>query len=42
MAPILQSLIRGSSLVALLPLNIRQGACETEQLSENQRAREMS
>lgn len=33
MAPILQSLIRGSSLVAELPLNIRGGACEPVQLS---------
>lgn len=38
MAPILQSLIRGPSLVALFLLNIRQEACETEQLSQNPRA----
>lgn len=37
MTLILQSLIRGSSLVVLFLLNIRQEACETEQLSRNQR-----
>lgn len=42
MAPILQSLIRGSSLVTLLPLHIREGECETDLLSENQRAWKLS
>lgn len=42
MAPILQSLIGSSSLVTLLPMNIRRGVRETGKHKKNQRAREMS